>query len=118
MAIEHETSGQWDDLLSSALDDTAQASQAHRDANSLRALLVENARLRKLAIQLSNVLTIFLHRRVAQPNLKGNDSKFSINAPPNSLDCYHSRFSFYATTFNGTSKVKSILPNCTFGRLQ
>jgi hypothetical protein len=56
MGIEHESSGQWDDTLSSALDDAAQPSLADEDADSLHALLIENARLRNLAIQLSNLL--------------------------------------------------------------
>jgi hypothetical protein len=56
MGVEHEASGQWEDLLSSALDDTAQPTPVNLNTNSVGALLDENARLRKLAIQLSNML--------------------------------------------------------------
>jgi hypothetical protein len=53
---EYESSSQWDDILSLALDEAAQPTEVHQDTKTLRALLAENARLRKLAIQLSNML--------------------------------------------------------------
>jgi hypothetical protein len=56
VSSEYESSSQWDDILSLALDEAAQPAEVHQDTKTLRALLAENARLRKLAIQLSNML--------------------------------------------------------------
>src|SRR4051794_2045684 len=55
MGDECKFSSRWNDVLSAVLDETAQPA-VNQDTNSLGALLAENARLRKLAIQLSNML--------------------------------------------------------------